>query len=394
LRNPHNFDQYSPITGIEKKSFASFTIRNRLPSILDRVIEDNDFDDHVNVALNDLKHHILHEKITNYLEKGNDRSSWKNWLKSMIGKTWFEIPFYFAEAYFYRIIMDKIDFYSWKIDPFFKQKRNDIVRNGGQFEAIIMDLQQFLHQSNGSGQIIKHLLFSCLWGNKSDLSQLLLNREKADEFHEKFALLDDSEKVSNLFLKQVGRVDVILDNSGMELFVDLLLSEKLISLNLAKKVVLHTKAFPTFVSDATGSDIELLVDFLKTQKNKNVQAFAKNFEVLLKSKSIQVMNHEFWNSPLHFYELPRDLFRELEKSDLVVFKGDANYRRIFGDREIGFDTCVDPLCNYLPAKAVAVRILKSELMVELQKKQIRNLNESDPDWLINGKYGVIQMINE
>ncbi len=80
-------------------------------------------------------------------------------------------------------------------------------------------------------------------------------------------------------------------------------------------------------------------------------------------------------------------------SDLLIFKGDANYRRLFGDRIIPFNHNVSDFTNYLPAKSVAIRILKSELMLGLEKNKETELFNSDKDWLGNGKYGIIQHVN-
>jgi len=79
-------------------------------------------------------------------------------------------------------------------------------------------------------------------------------------------------------------------------------------------------------------------------------------------------------------------------SDLLIFKGDANYRRLFGDRQIQAETKPNLLSNYLPSSSIAIRILKSEIMLGMSSDVVSFLFEKDKDWMINGKYGMIQQI--
>ena len=54
-------------------------------------------------------------------------------------------------------------------------------------------------------------------------------------------------------------MDIVLDNSGLELFTDLCLADFLLASGVAVKVVLHGKALPYFVSDTLDVDLEELV---------------------------------------------------------------------------------------------------------------------------------------
>lgn len=392
MENFQLIHQKPPIRGIDNDSFAGFTLKERLPFIIDQIIKDNDFSKQIIQRLSELKVNILHGKIEYFICAGNDQLKWKVWISKHIGKSWFEVPFYFAEAYFYRLILDRINFFQDNIDPFKNQKTNDIRQNEDNFLEILLKLNDFRIQSSEKSQVINYLLFLSLWGNKSDLSQLSLQRNDAEKFGNEFTLIDDSQKVSNLLSQQVSRIDIVLDNSGLELFTDLVLAEGLISYKIVKKVVLHAKAYPTFVSDATVNDIQFLIDFLVNHPDKATSEFGEKLKALVSLGIIVIKDDEYWNSPLHFYELSNEIGLEFKDSDLVVFKGDANYRRLFGDRYFPVDLGLSDVCKYLHPRTLAIRVLKSEIILGLEKRKSLFLKQKDPTWMSNGKYGIIQMI--
>ena len=384
--------QKVPIRGIDHDSFAGFTLKERLPFIIDQIIQDNDFSKQIILGLAELKVNILHGKIQYFICAGNDQLKWKVWISEHIGKSWFEVPFYFAEAYFYRLILDRIDFFQKNIDPFLNQKTNDISQNEDHFLKILSKLNGFIIQSSERSQVLNYLLFLSLWGNKSDLSQLSLQRNDDNKIGNEFTLIDDSQKVSNYLAQQVNQIDIVLDNSGLELFTDLVLAEGLISNKFAKMVVLHAKAYPTFVSDATVNDIKFLIDFLVNHRDKATNEFGKKLMALVSSGRIALKDDEYWNFPLHFYELSNEIGLEFKDSDLVIFKGDANYRRLFGDRHFPLDQVLSNVSKYLPTRTLAIRVFKSEIILGLEKRRALSLKQKDPSWMSNGKYGIIQMI--
>ena len=82
----------------------------------------------------------------------------------------------------------------------------------------------------------------------------------------------------------------------------------------------------------------------------------------------------------------------MNQSDLWIVKGDANYRRVVGDRHWPINTPINTITQYLPAPCLALRILKCELLVGMD---IATLNTFDleNDWMTNGTYGIIQFIS-
>ena len=88
--------------------------------------------------------------------------------------------------------------------------------------------------------------------------------------------------------------------------------------------------------------------------------------------------------------MPADLRAALGELSLVIVKGDANYRRLVEDRHWPPDAPFEPITAYFPAPLVALRTFKSEVIVGLDPGQAEKEQAADPDWLVNGRRGVIQ----
>ena len=100
----------------------------------------------------------------------------------------------------------------------------------------------------------------------------------------------------------------------------------------------------------------------------------------------------FWTSWQMFSQMPPRLHGELVQSDLVLLKGDVNYRRLLDDLHWPYTTFMEDVAGYFPAPFVTLRTLKGEIMVGLQSGQAEALQAEDPTWLINGKRGIIQLV--
>jgi hypothetical protein len=46
----------------------------------------------------------------------------------------------------------------------------------------------------------------------------------------------------------------------------------------------------------------------------------------------ELHRHLYWAQPWAFWHMPGDVMADLGQSDLCFIKGDANYRRLLGDR--------------------------------------------------------------
>ena len=254
-----------------------------------------------------------------------------------------------------------------------------------------------------------------LWGNKTDLSILAkydgsedlskLQTSSIDSLKQLDSklLVDDTHDTFDLLLNSIqsdpqrerGRIDIVLDNSGYELFNDLCLADWLLCAGFATIVHLHIKCFPWFVSDATRRDFDWLLDQLHSSDNPHLRRLGENWHAYVSSGSWNVREHKFWTLPhefVHMKTLACDLYEGLAKSNLVIMKGDLNYRKLLADRHWPHDVSfVKGLDGFSPAPILALRSLKAELVVGLKPGQDRDVAKQDGDWMISGQYAVVQL---
>jgi len=251
-----------------------------------------------------------------------------------------------------------------------------------------------------------------LWGNKCDLSISGANdnHQTTDPILQlptlqSGILVDDSAATwqqlvdANRTKPNQVRVDIILDNSGFEFFTDLCLAVFLVDMKLASIVRLHGKSIPWFVSDVTAEDFSWTIDQLGVQSDThtNLFGFLKRLKENLQSGAITFEVHTFWTLPQDFNEMQTvapDLYASLQKSDLVYFKGDLNYRKLIGDRKwdptTRFETAVR---DFRPAPFCALRTIKCDVLVGLRDGQMEEVQTVDPNWMKSSAFAVIQYLS-
>lgn len=394
------------IMGAEEGSFARSTVCQRLPDIARRTIADNDFPPLIVENLETLIGEIPYAQVRSLNDEGPDVTAWNASIQPYLGKNWLEVPWYFAEAYFYRRILEATHYFTpgqgQGVDPFEPQKRLGIETSKQSIQALSALVNEWIYAaSDGLVEWNRDhfitLLYLALWGNRADLSlwpagegdrsQIDVDREKAR------VLVDRTSVIADYVASFEGaRIDAIVDNAGFELVSDLCLLDFLLATHKAEIVYLHLKAHPTFVSDAMSKDIRYTLERLSTECDPEVRLFASRLQDYMNEGRLQLREDFFWTSPLAFWEMPQPLRGFLAESSLVFVKGDANYRRLLGDRHWPFTTPFQDIVCYFPAPLVALRTLKAELAAGLQPSQIEKLNREDPQWLTNGQWGVIQFV--
>jgi hypothetical protein len=159
----------------------------------------------------------------------------------------------------------------------------------------------------------------------------------------------------------------------------------------ARTVVLHLKPDPIFVSDALPADVHATIRTLAANNDDNVLLLAQRLRHHAAHGRLQMATDRFWTSPLAAWEMPPELRRDLATTTLTVSKGDANYRRLLGDRHWPYDTPFAAIVSYFPAPLLALRTLKSEVAAGIAPERLATLAATEPDWTHSGDYGVIQL---
>jgi len=108
----------------------------------------------------------------------------------------------------------------------------------------------------------------------------------------------------------------------------------------------------------------------------------------------QNVQADFWTSPSPFAVIKDEassLSRELEKSTLVIFKGDLNYRKLTADVKwppsTPFGVSLGPLAGLFPV--LSLRTLKADVVVGITEERAKALDIQDPRWRVNGKHALI-----
>jgi len=304
-----------------------------------------------------------------------------------------DVPWYWAESFFYRRLLEATRYFQpgpWRgYDPFGVKKQAELAPDAGPhyIEQVAQGLPA------GPRERFQTLMYTSLWGNRIDLSQpeaVAWGPAKQGRSERDNLLVDDTESLwEYLTGRRRGRVAIVADNAGTELLTDLLVADFLLTCGLAAQVVLHLKDHPFFVSDAMISDVSAAVAALGAGGDRTSE-LAGRIRGHLDGKRLRLMTHWFYTTSLFYFRLPRDLARELAAADLVLFKGDANYRRLLGDAYWPPTTPFARATAYFPAPLGALRTLKAELIVGLGEGVVQRLQAEDPAWLVNGRRGVVQ----
>jgi len=388
-----------PIISTEPGTWANSTVSVRWPGIARRVMEENKFSSEIVGNISRLIEDIPENPIRQLWDRyAPDHQAWQGYLEPFIGKNWLEVPWFLAEHYFYRRIMEAVDYFSLRVDPFGYQKEQGLIKSESDIQSYISFLSETLSGSGKREKTLRDSLYFSLWGNQADLSLWPAGSDKNPKHSSQktlkdHLLADNSDQVIKILVRKKNlskRVDILLDNAGFELVCDLGLADELLSYDLANEVVLHVKAHPTFVSDVIQADLRPTIDFLLDSQQEDVRLLGKRLDQFLGEEQIKIRPDFFWNSPLPMWDLPGDLGEDFQKSALLISKGDANYRRLLGDRMWDYTLPFGQVVDFLPVPICALRSLKAELVVGLKPDQIPELNNLDPDWMVDGKWAVIQ----
>jgi hypothetical protein len=369
-------------------AFAHNTMKVRVPKIIREVQTLNpDYPDSIQRALAALCESLENDAPIPMLDlPAPDYDDWLPRYTAHEGHTWLGTDWFFAEIYFYRLLIQAVRWWETGRDPFAPKKAAELA--SAELWRLINSALS-LDKDLPLEERLMMMLHSALWGNRIDLSfpaSLAHGHEVVDDD----LLVDDSVDATNRLLNMGGAVHIIADNTGSELAMDLALIDTLLE-GVAEQVILHVKIHPTFVSDATVSDVLILVEALESGNHGgSAKALGERLRGMLFDGRLCLAPDSFWNSSQLLWEIPPRLTSIFQQATLVILKGDANYRRAVGDALWPADTPFTAVTEYFPAPLLALRTLKSDPVVGLPPGMAEQLEGIDSQWRVNGRRGVIQ----
>jgi hypothetical protein len=374
-----------PLGTDESNAFAHFSMAVRVPKILEEVIARNpDYSPAIQRAIAALADDIRNDAPMPALAFPTpDEPEWQPDWEERRGQTWLATQWFFAECYVYRCLMAATRYYETGRDPFAPAKEEEL-----RGPSLWRNLEAVLERSSENGERrLFGLLGAALWGNRVDLSYAVGTAFGADGEHDDL-LCDDRHWVVEHFLAAHGDVHLVADNTGSELAMDLALADAVIGLSTAR-VTLHVKAHPTFVSDAIAADVWMLLAAMRGRAG-SAEKLAQRLEQAFTAGRLRLAPDGFWNGPRFLWRRPARIARELDGADMVMLKGDANYRRAVGDALWPDGASFASATSYLAAPVVCLRTMKSDSLVGISQERIAELDRADASWRINGRRGIIQ----
>jgi len=384
----------------EPGSFARKTIAERKAQIIARVIADHAYDDAVLARLAAFRDEIMHpdrgsSSVRSLSDTIGDAAVWHTTLAPYRGHTWLQLPWYLAETYFYRRLLEAIGHFdpaspNHLQDPFAPQKRAQEAVAVEQLAGLWPILTALPDRDR-----FESLLHGCLWGNRADLSNFTITqRPVGDTMADRHnILIDHTHRVGDILAGGPGEIAFINDNVGADSLFDLALADCLLDRGRVRRVTFHLKNRPFFVSDAMPGDILAVIRLLTTQDDApGLARLGARLSDAVAGGRLILATQPFWTQPFGFRELPDDLRDDLKAADLVILKGDVNYRRLLDDRHWPPSTPLAVAAADFPRPFLILRTLKGEIIAGLAPDQAEARAAEDPTWLINGRRGLIHLV--
>jgi len=364
-------------------------MRRRGPGILAEVKALNpDYPPHILAHLDQLSAEISSGALLLPPELPSpDADEWLAEYNLRRGETWLSTPWFFAETYFYHSLLQVVHWWDTGRDPFAPKKAEELASPG-----LWKMLNQALSLNEPLETLISELMLLSLWGNRVDLSYAVGTAHGHVGDHSDI-LANDLDKTVEHLLRSPGAVHIVADNTGTELATDLALIDVLLNAppvnNTERRVFYHVKMNPMFVSDTLAQDVHALLKACQTQ-SEPVRALASRLNTSLLNGKLRLAPDFYWNSSRFIWDLPPRLRDSFKSAALVIFKGDANYRRIIGDAIWPEGVPFSDAVAGFPAPMLALRTMKSDPLVGVPVGTAAELDPVDPKWRLNAKRAVMQ----
>ncbi len=396
---PNYFTATSPIHTDESNPFANNTMKVRVPEIIQQTIDLNsNYSDNIKDRLKALRDAIANDAVIPTLDETSapDYDSWFTALEEQRGQTdgeltWHNVQWFFAETYAYRLVIQAVRWFETRRDPFLPKKQEEL-----SGDALWSLLDRALNRTGTVEEQLSQAVAFGLWGNRIDLS-FAASMAHGTTVSADDLLVDNrpdlltylKESATDAPLKSSQPAYIIADNTGSELAMDLVLIDFLLE-HITDTVYLHVKSHPTFVSDATPTDVLMLLDKMQDHSGAT-DNLARRLITYWEQERFVIVPHPFWTSSAFMWHMPPTLHGLLNTARLVIVKGDANYRRTVGDAVWDVSVPFSDVTRYLDTPLMCLRTLKSDPIIGLPTTEAATkLDQIDPLWRSNGKRGVIQ----
>ena len=171
---------------------------------------------------------------------------------SMLGEcSWYKSAWLWVECYMYRRIAGAVSLVPQLqgLDYFRVMKEEGFYSSLSSIRLLtrwLLDPARDMTSKNNLSATFSTLVYVCLWGNKCDLSISAGSKQAASgdpveavEGLRENVLVDQVAEIWDTLERAEGGalVDVVMDNSGFELFTDLCLADFLVTSGIAKQVL-------------------------------------------------------------------------------------------------------------------------------------------------------------
>lgn len=379
----------SAVVSNEPGSFPWGVLHRRHPALIRQVAEAYPYPPEHQRALRRLLDEITNQTIEPLPEHAHDRAEWQRRGRHHIGKQWPDVPFLWAESYFYRKLLAAVGYFGagpWAgVDPFVPQKSAELADPDLNTELARLDDLTGLARRDRSDALAS----AALWGNCADLG-FHMEPASGDRQRRTDLVADDSALLwDHLDSAQPGTVCVIADNTGRELLLDLALIDHLLDTGTATRVELHLKPHPYYVSDATTADFVACMRRLAAAPGAAGEAGRRLWQAST-TGALTVHAHPFYCAPLPYHHIPDDLAQRFTAARLTIMKGDLNYRRLVGDQHWPATSSFTTLTAHFPGPVGVLRTLKSDVAVGIDEDTLTALDATDHNWRASGTHALIQ----
>ncbi|KAK5192733.1 Hairy/enhancer-of-split with YRPW motif protein 2 [Exophiala xenobiotica] len=313
-------------------------------------------------------------------------------------------------------IWPSYDYFKRQKDSTFAKSSAAVEELAARFINMVKEKDAFTDQTHADAQrlLFTEMVEIALWGNATDLSMLgPLSVEDLQSLQGRDSIAKSRRNIVDDDLDDVWRflsrhpranIDIVLDNAGFEFFTDMLLATYLLEMKIASSIRIHVKDFPWFVSDVIPSDIPSLFSHLKSTEifphhRQEIDQLVTRMQNQLSSGAIHVQQHPFWTTGHTYHDMPshaKDLFEDLKSRDLVITKGDLNYRKLTRDglwpHTTRFEDAIGPMGRGSGINVMALRTNKADVVVGIETEaKVAELHKEAPNgaWTRNGRYAVI-----